>query len=43
MVIVVPDSVVVEGVEEHPATRIAAHVATAAILAMLLMMVLLAG
>ncbi len=40
--VVVPDSVVVDGVEEHAATRRAAHVVTKAVLAML-MKVLLAG
>ena len=43
VVVVVPDSVVVDGVEEHPATTRAAHVVSKAILAMLLMKALLAG
>jgi hypothetical protein len=41
-VVVVPESVLVGGVEEHAATSRAAHVVTTAILAMLMEMLLAA-
>jgi hypothetical protein len=42
VVVVVPESVVVDGAEEHAASMRAAHVVSKAILAMLLMKALLA-